>query len=128
MTNAREWGALQLMNLSAQTTTTQSLSPVDLAQYASLANREMKATFQVFFSAQTPSLTVAVTECDTTNGTFTAPNWGTSTAAVTTNGLTELNFRADKRYIRAEVTFPASGVTNSDLNAVAFALKREANS
>lgn len=133
MPNAREWGALSLLNELAITTSTQTLtaSVVDLATYASLAEREMKAIYSVkSYTGLTPAAVIGVTECDTTNGTFTAPAWGTSTVTLSTTaavGAGELNFRADKRYIRAEVTLTA-GDTGMTVNVVAVALKREANS
>lgn len=128
MSNARGWGALDLMRLSATTTTTQG-SAVDLATYASDVNREMKAVFVISgISAQTAAFTAAITECDTTNGTFVAPTYGTTqVTGITTNGVSEMNFFADKRYIRAEVTF-GPNVTSANVTAVGFALKRIADS
>ena len=131
--NARALGAVSLLNELAITTSTQTLSAnvVDLASYASLANREMKAIYTVkSYTGLTPAATIAITECDTTNGTFTAPASGSPSVTLSTTaavGAGELNFRADKRYIRAEVTLTA-GDTGMTVNVVAVALKREANS
>jgi len=111
------------MNLSAATTSTQG-SAADMATYASTEKREMKAVFFVSGLTTITTATVAVTECATTNGTFTAPATGTSSAVVTTNGLTELNFRNDARYIRAELTVNAAGSVN--VSAVGIAPKRTA--
>ena len=71
--NARSWVGVKLMNLSAISTTTQG-SATDLATYVNLAKREMKVVFFLSGTAGTTiSVTPAVTECDTTNGTFAAP-------------------------------------------------------
>lgn len=121
--NARNWGAINLLNLNAQTTTTQG-SASDLSTYATLNKREMKVSFML--SNVSGTHTCAITECDTTNGTFTAPTNGATQGVVTTNGLTEMNFLAQKRYIRAEVTMAASSTAN--IAVVGFAAKRAADS
>ncbi len=123
--NAREWGPINLMNLSAATTTTQGTA-TDGSSYASQANREMKAVFMISGLTTITTITLAVTECATSTGSFTAPANGTSSAVVTTNGMTELNFRNDLKYIRAEATPNTTGSVN--IAAVGFALKRFADS
>jgi hypothetical protein len=125
--NARQWKAVSLITLRAISTSTQGAA-IDMAAYANLAKREMKVVWFVKGAAGTTiSITPAVTECDTTNGTFAAPAQYTAITAVTTDSLTEQNFRADKRYIRAEVTLTAN-TTATDIHAVAFVIQREANS
>ena len=123
--NARQWGPVNLLNLNAATTTTQGTA-TDMSTYASQARREMKGIVLLSGLTTITTATVAITECATTNGTFAAPANGTSSAVVTTNGMTELNFRNDLRYIRAEITVNAAGSVN--VAAIGLALKREANS
>lgn len=125
--NARSWGVVQLLNLAGITTTTQGAA-VDMASYASIAKREMKAVFTLTgVAGTTASVLVSVEESDATNSGFAAPTQYTAATAKTTNTTVELNFRADKRYIRAVVTLTAD-TTGAHVVANAIALKREANS
>lgn len=126
--NARGWASALLLSARALSTSTASPASIDLATYASLAKREVKvAVVLAGLAGTTISVLPAVEECDTTNGTFATPAQYTAASAQTTNGLVELNFRADKRYIRLPVTLGAN-TTGADVHAVLFALKREANS
>ncbi len=120
----RSYAAVQLLAPTTMSTSANG-SAVDLATYASVANRELKVAFQAAGVAGTsPSITLAVTECDTTNGTYAAPAAGTSSAVITTNGLTELNVYVSKRYVRSEIAF-TSNTTNGAISCVAFVLKRD---
>lgn len=126
--NARGWASAILLSARALSTSTATPTSIDLVTYASLAKREMKVSVVLAgLAGTTISVTPAVEECDTTNGTFAAPATYTAPSAQTTNGIVEINFRADKRYIRLPVTLGAN-TTGADVHAVAFALKREANS
>jgi hypothetical protein len=127
--NARSWGsAIVLSARGLSTSTATPATTLDLASYASLAKREMKVSVVLAgLAGTTVSVLPAVEECATTNGTWTTPAQYTAASAQTTNGLVELNFRADLRYIRLPVTLGAN-TTGADVHAVAFAMKREANS
>ena len=96
----------------ASISTTTTSAAVDLggaANNASQANREVKALFVLGgVAGTTPSITVAVQECDTTNGTYAAPRGLTSPGAITTNGVYEVNFYPAKRYIQSVITFTAN--------------------
>lgn len=125
--NARGWVGVNLLNVAAISTTTNGAA-TDLATYANLAKREMKVVFFLSGTAGTTiSITPSVQECATTNGTYAAPTYYTAASAQTTDGMVELNFRADKRYIQAVATLGAN-TTGANVSAVAFVLKREANS
>lgn len=125
--NARQWVGVKLMQVRAISTTTQG-SATDMATYANTAKREVKAVFFLSgLAGTTISVTPGITECATTNGTFAAPTQYTAASAQTTNGMVEMNFRNDLRYVRAEATLGAN-TTAADVACVVFALKREANS
>ena len=123
--NAREWATVSLLNAAADTTTAQATG-VDMSAYASQANREMKAVIAVSALTTITTATVAITECATVGGTYTAPANGTSSVVITTNGIYEINFRNDLRYVRVERTYNAAGTVN--LAVAGLALKRFADS
>ena len=123
---ARNYGPLELLRAQAITTTTASPGYVDLQPYASLAKREVKAVVLVGAMTTTTTVTVAVKECDTTNGSYTAPAYGTTSQAATTTAgqQLEFNFRADKRYVQLSITVDATG--SVPMAATLVALKKEA--
>lgn len=122
---ARAYGAFEVYRAAAVTTTGNG-SGVDLATYADLAKREMKVVVDVGTLTTTTTATVSITNSDTSGGAYTAPTYGTASAVVTAAGVVELNFRADKRWIRLENVVNATG--SVPISAVGIALKREANS
>lgn len=89
-------------------------SAVDLAPTATVAKRELKliVAAQVLTAG---TFNVAVTECDTTNGTFTAVAGDTITA-VTTNGVREYTANVTKRYVKGAITTVAG--TGAAVNAI----------
>lgn len=96
-----------------------------LANNGSFANREMKLIWSFgSVAGTTPSITVSVQECDTTNGTYAAPDGITSPTAVTTNGFAEVNFFPAKRYIQAVTTYTAN-TTSANVGVVALVVKRD---
>ncbi len=121
----RAHGAIELLNAQAITTTTQ-IAAVDLLGYADVGKREMKVMADFGTFTTTTTATIAITNSTATNGTFSTPAYGTSSAVVTAAGLQELNFRSDYRYIRAELTLNATG--SIPISVVGTVLKREANS
>ena len=127
MANARQWTAVNLMSVRAiSTTTTLPASGQDMASYATTAKREMKAIFFLAgLAGTTISVTPSIQECATTNGTYAAPAQYTAASAQTTNGMVELNFRNDLRYIQAVATLTAN-TTAADVHCVAFVLQRSA--
>ncbi len=124
---ARAYGAIQALEAQAITTTGVG-DVVDLATYADLAKREIKMVILSGNFTTAASLTLAATECATTNGSYTAPANGTTSATVTTTtgAITELNFRANQRYVQLSYTLDAAG--SIPMAACVVALKREANS
>jgi hypothetical protein len=124
---ARAYGAIQALEAQAVTTTGVG-DVVDLATYASLAKREIKMVVLSGNFTTAASLTLAATECATTDGSYTAVTSGTTSATVTTTtgAITELNFRANLRYVKLSYTLDATG--SIPLAACVLAMKREANS
>ena len=124
---ARAYGAIQALEAQAITTTGVG-DVVDLATYADLAKREIKMVVLYGNYTTVATCTFAATECATTGGSYTAVLHGTTSAVVTTTtgGITELNFRANERYVKFSYTVDATG--SVPLAACVLAMKREANS
>jgi len=120
---SRAYGGLELLRAQA-ITTTGNQTGVDISTYASLMNREMVVFADVGTMTTTTTATVAITESDTSGGTYAAPANGTASAVITAAGLSTLRFRAAKAFIRAEVTVNAAG--SIPMSVIGVALKREA--
>jgi alpha-L-arabinofuranosidase len=124
---ARAYGAIQAWEAAAVTTTAVG-DVVDLATYADLAKREIKMVIMNGNFTTVTTATFAATECETTGGAYTACLHGTTSAVVTntTGNITELNFRANYRYVKLAVSFNTDG--SIPIAACVLAMKREANS
>lgn len=128
--NARNYDAVNLKTPVAVTTDAAGALYPDFATYANLAKRECKFVFTIGAMTTATGVTVSITECDTTDGTYTAPANGTTSALFTTTagGIKELNCRVDKRYVKCNWAGSPSGNYSMILGCVAIPLKREANS
>lgn len=124
---ARNYGAIQALEAQAITTTGVG-DVVDLATYADLAKREIKMVILSGNFTTVTTATFAATECETTGGSYSAVLHGTTSATVTTTtgAITELNFRANYRYVKLSYTVDTTG--SVPLAACVLAMKREANS
>lgn len=102
--------ALELTRAIAITTTSATPSrTVDLASYASLANREVLAVVMTGALSTTATMTFNVEVCATTDGTWAAPSAGTTTLTVTAAGINEIPFYPNKRYVRLAYSVDATG-------------------
>jgi hypothetical protein len=128
--NARSYGSVNLKIPVVVTTDAAGALYPDLATYASLAKREVKFIFSLGAFTTATGVTVSVTECDTTNGTYAAPANGTTSALFTTTagGIQEINCRIDMRYVKCNWAGSPAGNYSMILGCVAVPLKREANS
>lgn len=119
----QKYSALELTRAAAITTTSATPSnTVDLAAYASLANREVKAVVLVGALTTTATATFNIEVCATTNGTWAAPSAGTTTLTVTAAGINEINFFPNKRYVRLAYEVDATG--SVPIAAALYALER----
>lgn len=123
--NARQWAAVKLLN-SHLATTNGVGAATDMAAYASTGKREIKAVAFLANLTTTATVTVSVTECATSGGSYTAPANGSPSAVITANGMAEFNFRHDLRYIKGNIVIDATGAF--DLMLAVIALKRFADS
>jgi hypothetical protein len=71
------------------------------------------------------SFALALTECDTTDGSFSAVG-GDSITAVATNGVSEYHVKPTKRYIKAAITTVSTQSTQANLVVLLQVGKREA--
>ncbi len=109
---------------SVAATTTVNGAAVDLLGYPDVGRREMKVLCDLGTLTTTTTVTVSITNSTNTT-TFTAPQYGTTSAVLAAAGLQEFNFRADYRYIRAEIVANATG--SFPISIVAVTLQREAS-
>jgi len=123
--NARNWEAVKLLN-SAAATTNGVGAATDMATYATTGKREIKAVAFLSNLTTTATVTVSVTECATSGGTYSAPANGSPSVVLTANGMGEFNFRNDLRYLKGNIVVNATGVFN--LSLAVIALKRFADS
>ncbi len=126
--NERNYEVLSLYN--QKTTEAAAGSVVDLDPSASAARREMKlmvvnnqATYQTAGSA---TYAISLTECTTTNGTFTAVAGDTLSNVTTADAVTEYHMRPKYRYVKFAVTTVGAGATSAGIAAILLNLKREA--
>jgi hypothetical protein len=129
MSWAKNYGAINLKLPVAVTTDAAGALYPDLATYTDLAKREMKFVFTIGAMTTATGVTVSITECDTTNGSYTAPANGTTSASFTTTagGIQELNCRIDKRYVKANWAGAPVGNYSMIIGCVGIAMKREAS-
>lgn len=105
-----KYTALELTRAVAIATTSATPSrTVDLAAYASLANREVLAVVHTGALSTTATMTFNVEVCATTNGTWAAPSAGTTTLTVIAAGINEINFFPNLRYVRLAYEVDAAG-------------------
>lgn len=111
--------ALELIRAAAITTTSATPSrTVDLAAYASLANREIMAVVMTGALTTTATMTFNVEVCATTDGTWAAPSAGTTTLTVTAAGINEIPFYPNLRYVRLAYSVDATGSVPTAANLV----------
>jgi hypothetical protein len=128
------YGPIKLLVNAALTTSTTGLAAAttaDLATYASLAKRECKVVVLPGAMTTCTTATFSVTECATTNGTYTAPISGTTTTTITSTAAAlgtalEMNVVIQKRYVHLEVTLDQTG--SIPVAAAILALRRIATS
>lgn len=90
--------------LSQGTTTGSTGGVVDLAPSASIGKRSMKVIVVASgVTGTSPVFPLSLSECDTTNGTFTAVDTDNAITSVSTNGTTEYHMLFTKRYIKCTV-------------------------
>jgi hypothetical protein len=113
MENQKQYEIKALLNIAGATQAATG-SPVEVTPSASIGKREMKVIvpWQVLTAGTFP---LSVSECATTNGTFTACG-GDSLANVTATqaaqGVTEAHIQVTKRYVKAQIgTVAGSGAT-----------------
>lgn len=123
---AQNYVAVSVIPAQAITTSTAAPAYVDLAAYADLAKREMKLILAKGAYTTITTATFAIEECDTTNGTYAAPAYGTTSVVSTNTAATviEMNFTPQKRYVRLPITVNATG--SVPVAATLVALKRAA--
>jgi hypothetical protein len=93
-----------LLNLSQGTTTGSTGGVVDLSPSASIGKRSMKVVVVGGgVTGTSPVFPLTLSECNTTNGTFTAVDTNNLITNVTTNGATEYHMLFTKRYVIATV-------------------------
>ena len=97
----QSYTALELIRAAAITTTSATPSrTVDLAAYASLVNREIKAVVHTGALTTTATMTFNIEVCATTNGTWAAPSAGTTTLTMIAACNNEIHFYPNLRYVR----------------------------
>jgi hypothetical protein len=90
--------------LSQGTTTGATGGVVDMAPTASVGKRACKVIVVASgMSGTSPVFPLSLSECDTTNGTFTAVDSNNTISDVTTDGTSEYHAMITKRYIKATV-------------------------
>lgn len=90
--------------LSQGTTTGSTGGVVDLAPSASIGKRAMKVIVVASgVTGTNPVFPLTLSECDTTNGTFTAVDTANTITSVSTDGTTEYHMMFTKRYIKCTV-------------------------
>ena len=103
MTNQQALVIRTALALSQGTTSAATGGVVDMAPTASVGKRAQKVIVVASgLSGTSPVFPMALTECDTTNGTYTAVG-GLTITSVTTDGTTEYHALFTKRYIKATV-------------------------
>ena len=121
-----------VVNAAVTTSSTgATTTAVDMATYASLAAREVMVVALPGTMTTCATCTFTVEECDTTNGTYSAPVAGTTTSVITsTQGAAgtavKMPVAIQKRYVHLKYTLDTTG--SMPLAAVLFAALREANS
>ncbi len=119
--------ALSLLTAQAITTSTAGGLPVvDLSTYASLAKRSVKAVIHTGTFTTSATCTAAILESDSSSSGFAAPANGTTSVVITAAGVNELNFAAQKRYVKLQLTVDAAG--SIPMAASLIAMKRFADS
>lgn len=90
--------------LSQGTTTGSTGGVVDLAPTASIGKRSCKVIVTACgVTGTSPVFPLTLSECATTNGTFTAVDTSNLITDVSTNGTTEYHMMFTKRYIKCTV-------------------------
>jgi hypothetical protein len=103
MTNQQALVIRTALALSQGTTTGATGGVIDMAPTASVGKRSQKVIVVASgVTGTSPVFPLAITECDTTNGTYTAVS-GLTITGVSTNGTTEYHALFTKRYIIATV-------------------------
>ncbi len=113
--NQRALAVRSVLSVS-QTSTNTTGTYTDIAPSGTIGKREHKIIVVASgVSGTSPVFPIALTECDTTNGTFTAVS-GLSISNVTTNGTTEYHAPIQKRYVIATVGTVTGTTPKADLN------------
>lgn len=112
--NQRSLAPLTLIAPAAAITTSTNHTAVDLAAYAQVGRREMKAHFGAICVSGTTSIGIKIQE-NTTSGSGDA-GWaditGAAITALTTQGYaTQIHFSTAKRYIRAVSTLAGTTIS-----------------
>lgn len=117
-------GTVELLRNATYATTSLAATGVDMSAYANVGNRSMRATVMISAFTTITTATVAVVECATSTGSYTAPANGTTSAVLTAAGISNLDFQLTKKYVRLTYTFDAGG--SLQLGAVITATPRSA--
>lgn len=112
--NQRTLAVLTLIAPGAAITTNTNHTAVDLAPYANVGRRELKAHFGAVMGAGNTSVAIKIQ--DNTTSVATDAGWaditGASITALTTNGYaTAIHFATAKRYIRAVSTVAGTTIS-----------------
>lgn len=126
---SKNYGSINLKTPVVVTTDAAGALYPDMATYADLAKRQMKFVFLMGAFTTATGVTVSVTECDTTDGSYTAPANGTTSALFTTTagGIQEINCRIDKRYVKCNWAGSPTGNYSMIMGCTGIAMKREAS-
>jgi hypothetical protein len=119
------YATVSLLSL-AGTTTNSAGSVIDLAGYADIAKRNQKLiVFCNGVTGTSPTTVLAVTECATTNGTFTAVG-GDTLPTLTTNATAEYHVKVNQRYAKAALTAVGGTSPTFNIGVALVTLKRSA--
>ena len=103
MTNQQALVIRTALALSQGTTSAATGGVIDMAPTASVGKRAQKVVVVASgVTGTSPVFPLSISECDTTNGTYTAVD-GLTITSVTTNGTTEYHSLFAKRYIKVTV-------------------------
>lgn len=106
MTTQKQLSLLELQK-AAQETSAQTVNGtgVDLAPYINSGGRQMKAVLSAeAVSGTTPTLDVKIQESDSLGSGYTDISGAAFTQLTTSDGLEEIHFRTNKRYVRMSYT------------------------
>jgi hypothetical protein len=104
---------------AAAATTLATGTVVDLANSASVGKRAMKlmvcSNGNTYATATLTSFSIAVEECSTTNGTFTAVGGDAISTIGTAGAISEYHVQVNKRYVRGRISAVGTGGTSANI-------------